>query len=46
MESLERAVENALFNLRGKSEQKIASGKLSFDDGLMTNRGSYNITYQ
>ena len=42
----ETAVKNALFNLRGKSEQKIATGRLSFDDGLMTNRGDYQINYQ
>jgi len=45
-QSMAGAVEDALFNLRGKSEQKISSGKMSFDDGLMTNRGSYNINYQ
>jgi hypothetical protein len=45
-EALERAVEKALSNLRGKSSQKISTGKLSFDDGLMTSRGNYQILYQ
>ncbi|MGI9489092.1 MAG: hypothetical protein ACR2RF_25045 [Geminicoccaceae bacterium] len=46
IQAMERAERRALFNLRGKSEQKIASGKLSFDDGLIVTRGHYNINYQ
>lgn len=44
--ALERPVDNALFNLRGKSEQKIATGLLSFDDGLVGRGDDYNINYQ
>ncbi len=43
---LEQATEKALDNLRGKSEQKIATGRLSFDDGLLGGRETYNINYQ
>ncbi len=39
------AVDDALDNLRGKSEQKIATGRLSFDAGLV-GRGAYNINHQ
>jgi hypothetical protein len=39
------AVDDALSNLRGKSEQKIATGRLSFDAALV-GRGAYNINYE
>ena len=44
--AMKLAVTEALSNLRGKSEQKISTGRLSFDDGLLTSRGDYQITYQ
>ena len=43
---MRQATEDALFNLRGKSEQKIASTRLSYDQGLLTGRGNYNVNYQ
>ncbi len=43
--ALSLAVDDALDNLRGKSEQKIATGRLSFDAGLV-GRGAYNINHQ
>ena len=42
---LNQAVEDTLLNLRGKSEQKIATGRLSFDDALV-GHGRYNINYE
>lgn len=36
----------ALSNLQDKSEQKIATGRLSFDDALSGGGESYNINYQ
>jgi len=41
-----QAEERALYNLRGKSEQKISTPQLSYDDGLMPGQGRYNINYQ
>ncbi len=38
-------VDDAFDNLRGKSEQKIATGRLSFDPALV-GRGAYNINYE
>ncbi len=38
--------EDALRNLRAKSEQKIATGRLSFDPALTGGSGDYNVTYQ
>ena len=37
---------DALENLQAKSEQKIASGTLSYDPALSRTRGGYNINYQ
>ncbi len=41
-----RMEDDALYNLRGKSEQKIASGQLNFDPALGGGRGDYNINFQ
>ena len=38
--------EDALRNLRAKSEQKIATGRLSYDSALAAGGDSYNINYQ
>ena len=45
-EMMKGAEIDALYNLRRSSEQKIASERMSFDDGLLTSRGHYNINYQ
>ena len=42
---LKVCVNDAFRNLRGKSEQKIATGRLSFDAAL-TGKGAYNINYE
>lgn len=46
MAAMRVATEDAFEDLRAKSEQKIASGTLSFDDGVLMNRGGYNINYE
>ena len=43
--ALKVCVDDALRNLQAKSEQKISTGRLSFDDALV-GRGAYNINYQ
>ncbi len=43
---LKVVADDALRNLRAKSEQKIATGRLSFDDALTGGGGGYDINYQ
>ena len=37
---------DALKNLQDKSEQKIATGRLSFDDALVGVGAGYNVNYE
>ncbi len=43
---MKAAEQDALGNLRDRSRQRIAAGKLSLDGALTSNRRSYNIQYQ